>query len=779
MNKYGIMSILTVLLILFVINTDAQSITGKISEKNEQGNAIPLPGVNVHWLKTTAGTTTNENGEFELSTSGIKDFRLVVSYIGYRTDTIPARGLKHIDISLLRAESQLNTVEISGTTGSSFISELDPRKVQVITSKELTRAACCNLAESFETNSSVDVNYADALTGAKQIQLLGLSGVYSQIIMENVPLVRGLASSFGMGYIPGTWMESIQLSKGASSVLNGFESTTGQINVELKKPSRGNKLFLNTFVNHRGRMEFNADAARKVNERLSTMVLGHFSRFNQPFDNNNDKFMDQPLITTWNFMNRWEYTIPDKFCSQLGAKYLDENRIGGFTSFSPENFTRDTLGINDGTKSYGFKTRARRLESFWKNGIMFKDNDYKSLALIVSGIYHKQDGFFGLNEYDATQRSFNGNLLFQNIIGNHDHKFTTGLSFVYDNYSEAYSRRDFTYLYQVVGGDVDSNPDSLFTIYSMHDSTYVMDRKEIVPGAFFEYTFEMQEKLTLIAGARIDHHNTFKTFFTPRLHIRYKLTPSSTIRASAGKGYRTANIFAENYSIMASQRILHIGKNLDQENAWNMGVNYTNNFHLFKREAQIDLEFYRTSFLKQVIVDLDSLPADAFIYNLDGKSYSHVFQAHVSFEPLKNLTILGAFRFNDVKITEGEKLRKKAMVNSYKGLVTASYTTRYGKWKFDVTTQFNGKARIPDTKKMPALLQRPEYSQEYIQLLAQITRHFKQFEVYIGGENLTNFTQKDPVTEYWRPYHTHFDTSMVWGPIVGATVYGGVRYTIK
>ena len=761
------------------LQSRAQTVTGHVSEKDAQGKNNPLPGVNIYWIGSTNGTSTNAGGEFILSSKGVIDQRLVVSFVGYKTDTIRARGLEHIEINLAQANQQLNSVEIQGKTGSSFISGMDPHKIQVITGKELRRAACCNLAESFETNASVDVNYADAITGAKQIQMLGLSGVYSQIITENVPLVRGLGSSFGMGYIPGSWMEGIQLSKGASSVVNGFESTTGQINVELKKPATSEKFFLNLYGNQRGRAEVNIDAATKLNDRLSTMVMGHFSRFDNPTDANKDLFMDQPKLTTYNFMNRWDYMVPNHYVSRFGIKFIDEKRVGGYMNFNPDTYQQDTLGIRNATKTYGLQVHTQRLEGFWKNGIMFADKPDKSLALIVSGIYHKQDGFFGLNNYYGVQKSFYANLLYQNIIGNPHHKFTAGASFMYDNYDERYSRRDFTYLYQIAGLDKDSNPDSLFTIVSMHDTTYNMSRKEVVPGVFFEYTLNLNDKFTLIAGIRADHHNKFGTFYTPRMHLRYKITSATTLRASIGRGYRTANVFAENYSIMASQRVIHLAADLKQEEAWNMGVNVTQDFKLFGRDAQLDLEAYRTSFVHQVVVDLDSSPADVYFYNLEGKSYSDILQAQFTFEPVKNLSILAAWRFNDVHITEDGVLREKAMVNAYKGLVTASYTTKFGKWKFDLTSQFNGKARIPDTQKMPAALRRPGYSPAYIQLLAQVSRHFKKFDVYVGGENLTNYTQKDPITEGWRPYHTHFDTSMVWGPIVGATVYGGLRFSIK
>ena len=760
-------------------NVLAQTISGIVSARDAQGKPESLPGVNLHWAGTTKGTSTDASGKFRLSRNGIVNQQLVFSFMGYKTDTFDVKSQNYIDIIMSEASNELAIVVVNGNLGGTFISQLDPRKVQVITGKELKRAACCNLSESFETSSSVDVMYADAISGAKQIQMLGLSGVYSQIISENVPLLRGLGATFGLGYIPGPWMEAISVSKGASSVINGYESTTGLINVEYKKPAGSEKLFLNVFANQHGRLEANFNTGAKLTDRLSTMVLGHASTYQSPFDKNGDQFMDIPKITTYNFINRWDYDIPGKYDSRFLVKYLDETRTGGYMDFDPDTYAPEVEKISNLTETYGFQLKTKRLESFWKNGIILNDN--RSVAVIVSGIYHAQEGFFGVNKYEGTQKSLYGNLIFQDAIaGNDNHRITSGLSFIYDNYDEDYFRRDFRYLYQEIGmTDVVAPNDTLFTVSDYADTTYVMDRKEIVPGAYLEYNWTPVENLTLIGGIRADHHNKYGLFFTPRFHLRYKILPTTSLRASAGKGYRTANLFAENFSIMASQRIIHIGKNLKQEEAWNFGINLTHDFKLFGRDAQVDFEAYRTNFISQIITDFDSIPSDVFFYNLDGKSYANSYMAQITFLPVERLSVLAALRVSDVKTTINNELRQKQMVNRYKGILSLNYATKFDKWKFDLTTQFNGKARIPDTKNMPELLQRGEYSPSYIQLLAQVTRKFKLFEVYLGGENLTNFTQKDPVTEAFAPYHTHFDTSMVWGPLVGATVYAGFRYTLK
>lgn len=766
------------LFMCFPLLINAQSVSGTVFGIGDELKTA-IPGANIIWLGTIKGTSSASDGTFTLSTSGIRDKRLIVSYMGYKSDTIAVGKNGYYDIILQPAQQQLKAVEITARQSGSFISEIQTQKVQMIGSKELKRAACCNLSESFETGASVDVMYSDAITGAKQIQLLGLSGVYSQIITENVGLMRGLGGTFGLSYIPGSWMQSISVSKGASSVSNGFESITGIINVEYLKPAESEKLFINLYGNQHGRMEANVHSAVKFNDKFSTMVMAHADNQQYKFDANSDGFMDAPQLRTYNIVNRWDYEIPGKYDSRLFLKYLDENRTGGKMDFDKNNFDPSIEKINNLSETYGFNIRTKRFEGFWKNGIIFGHE--KSIALIISGIYHDQDGFFGFNKYNGIQKTFQANLLYSMHIDHAEkHSLNAGLSFISDDYTESFFRRDFTYLYQTLGvSDVTEPKDTLFTISKIHDSLYNLDRTETVPGAWAEYTFNPSEKFTFIAGLRYDIHSVEGGFFTPRIHLRYKPTKTLTIRASAGTGSRSANILTENYSAVSSQRNLIITEKLQREEAWNYGLSATQNLRLFDREASLDLEFFRTDFISQVIADFDSLPTAVFFYNLDGKSYAQSAMVQFSFEPVKNLTMLTAFRMSDVKTTINHVLREKPMVNRYKAILTTGYTTLNGKWMFDVTVQLNGRSRIPDTKKMPAALQRAEYSPVYPQLMAQITRKFKLIELYIGGENLTNFTQKDPITEAFAPYHTHFDTSMVWGPVLGTTIYAGLRFTMK
>ncbi|NVN94212.1 MAG: TonB-dependent receptor [Bacteroidetes bacterium] len=764
--------IIITILLIHAIATFAQNISGVVYEINDKKEKNPLIGINVYWMGTNIGTTTNSEGKFQLSKSGITDYHLVLKMLSFKTDTLFIKNnVTRIEHQMKPESQTLQTFELK-ERNDSYISKLNARNVQVITTGELYKAACCNLSESFETNASVDVSYSDAITGARQIQLLGLSGIYSQIQTENIPSVRGMASTFGLNYIPGSWMESIQIAKGTSSVINGFESITGQINVEYKKPANSEKLFVNIYANNKARIETNVTSAFKLTDKLSTMLMLHTDNFNQKIDKNNDNFMDLPKLNTINIFNRWDYMNPGKFTSRFGIKYMEEHREGGTMDYDKNSFIIDTAKINKWTEPYGFSLTTRRGEVFWKNGIIFP-RPYTSLALIVNATNHEQKGYFGINNYYGRERTFYANLLFSSFIINKDHKFTSGLSYILDNFVENYDQTQFVYNYQFFGNS------DLFTVHNSVDYKYLLNREESIPGAFLEYTFTHKDKLAIIAGIRADHHNKYGMFYTPRLNIRYHFNELTVIRGSIGYGYRTANLISENLSLLASQRSFVFANDLKQEKALNFGVNFTKSFSLFGRNAEFDVDLYRTNFENQVIVDLERIPTVVYFYNLDGKSYSNSYQVQLSMEPLKSLTLLVAYRINDVKTTIDGVLLERPFVNKYKGLITLSYATRFDKWKFDFTTQFNGSARLPNQSLMPAKIKRADTTPEYVIFNAQITRKFKHFDVYLGGENLGNFTQTDPITEPFAPYHSHFDTTMTWGPVSGTTIYAGLRYTLK
>lgn len=719
----------------------AQHLSGKVYGVDSKKSREILVGVNVYWANTREGTVTDVKGHFHLEDGPARPHQIVFSFVGYRNDTILiTKGMAEVE-AVLNISAELEGVEVVERAATTFISRKDPIFTQVIGTGELQKAACCNLSESFETSASVDVNYSDAVSGAKQIKLLGLAGKYSLIQTENIPNLRGLGNTFGLNYIPGPWMESIQVSKGAASVKNGYESTTGQINIEYKKPGSEEKLHINSYVNDAGKLEGNANLRWKVNEKLSSMFFLHSEHMSNKIDKNKDGFLDLPLLNQVNFMNRWEYSKPGKRHIQLGIKVLDEQREAGQASFYENN-----KSLND--SSYQIMINTRRYEIFSKNGFIFQNRPGTSIGIIASLIYHDQESKYGFTEFDGTQYSGYLNAMYESYLWNTTHIIKMGFSTSYDKYEELFK----------------GLPSS---------------REEIVPGVFSEYSFSPTEKFTFLAGLRADFHNIYGDFLTPRLHLRYAPDEKLIFRASAGKGYRTPYLIAENPWILASSRELVVLEETAMEEAWNYGVNISKYVDLLGRELRISLDAYRTDFQDQLIVDLDRDEHRIYAYNLIGRSFANSIQLEAHYEILRNLEMTLAMRINDVRVTTDGTLQEKPLVDKYKALLNLSWQSAMKRWQADLTAQFNGPARLPSTSTNPLAYQRGEESPSYTMILGQLTHYFKVWSVYLGVENLLDYVQKNPIIAADQPYSSYFDAASSWGPIHGRKVYAGFRYTLK
>ncbi len=728
--------IIGIYLIFLTASINAQDLKGRIMEKNEKGEITPIAGANIYWAGINIGTTTDSKGEFKLKREN--SHMLVISFVGFKSDTLHIENDQDFIEHSLVQEAYLEDLTVKGYSSGAHFQRLSTLQAQVVTKNELQKAACCNLSESFVTNASVDVSYSDAVTGAKQIQLLGLAGTYTQLQAENIPILRGLGSTFGLNFVPGSWMESIQISKGTASVANGYESITGQINIEYKKPIGEEKLFVNMYSNDEGMSEVNANYGFNVTDKLSSMVLVHGEYSQNRTDHNMDSFLDHPLVRQYNIFNRWNYH-GDKFESQYGIKYLNEERVAGNVKYN----AGDVISTSN---PFGIDVNISRLETFSKMGYIF-DRAETSIGFINSVSHHDQKSQFGLKSYNANQLSYNSNFIFITYIGTTNHSIKTGLSLNYDDYNEKLNAIN-------------------------------LDRREIVPGSYLEYTYKFLEKFTFMSGIRYDYHNKYKGFITPRSHIRYQPFEQLTLRGSIGKGFRSANIISENSYLLASSRNIIISETPKMEEALNTGLNITQRYKLNGRELTISTDYYRTDFNNQIVVDMNKDVNSIYFYNLKGKSYSNSFQVEVSYQPFERFDVTAAWRLNDVKTTINGKLEQKPLLSKYKGLISLGYKTPLKKWQFDYSVQFNGGGNMPDMSGYPADLQHESSFAPYAIMNAQITKYFRKFEVYIGGENLTGFMQKNPIISPEDPYSPYFDASMVWGPLSGRRIYAGIRMTI-
>ncbi len=727
---------------------DLSIIEGNVYGLDDDGKKFPLIGANISIDNKGKGAVTNFEGFFKLDNPD-KHEDITISYIGFNDKTVKLTSNGILDITLSSGH-QLDEVVINyrrKTTEVSFVKTLN---VENITRQELTKAACCNLSESFETNPTVDVSFTDAITGTRQIKMLGLAGPYVQITRELMPDVRAMSSIYGLSLTPGPWVQSIQLIKGAGSVVNGFESLTGQINVELKKPEAGERLHVNGYFNEGSRMELNVNTRKSFSEKLSTGFLIHGKRMGHGNDRNNDGFLDMLLEKDLIAINRWKWNGNKGWTGQFGIKgaYLDHS--GG----SHAHFEGSSTDHQNHWKMY---MTLKRLDFWLKTGNVFPNNPTRSVGFQFNAIYHDQNSEFGFNKYDNLQKSVYANLIFQQIFEDPFHALKAGMSFQYDDIEEFVAKSGAGFF----------------------------ERRESVSGAFVEYSYNDERKLAIVPGIRIDHHNNYGLFVTPRINIKYNLAEKSVIRLNAGRGQRTASIFSENLGLFSTNRQIVIDQTptenpygLDAEVAWNYGINWTQSFPVSEKEIILSMDVYRTQFENQIVVDYEN-PREVSFYNLDGKSYSNSFQIKLDYELIPNFDIRLAYRLFDVKSSYQSELKTKPLVSKHRAFINMAYTTKKD-WSFDLTFNWKGQQRITDTSSNPEIYRRPDMSPDYILANAQISKKWgEKFEIYLGGENLFDYQQQDAIIASEDPFGQYFDGSMVYAPLFGKNIYIGFRYNLE
>lgn len=747
-------------------------IAGVIVEETVKGKIQPVAGATVKSLHSGESFITDSTGVFRFQST--LPAPVVISYIAFSPDTVTITNTNLLTVTLRNtAAVDLKAITITSKRRPAYLSVNSAYNTLTLGAAELSKAACCNLSESFETSPSVDVSYSDAVTGIRQIQLLGLSGIYTQLLTENVPELKGLPGSYGLTFIPGPWIESIQVTKGIGSVANGYESIAGQINIEEKKPDNPDRLLVNTYANSMGRLEANINLTQRLNDRWSTALLTHTDAVAWNHDRNRDGFVDMPGGRQFNIINRWKYMNNSGWIGQFAVKALSDKRYAGQrgSHHGSDNGSGDHYLVDMNTEQLTFTGKL---------GYVFPQHKYKSMGLILSGNVYNNQSAYGINTYAGKQKNVYANFIYQSIIATTAHKYRTGLSFSNENYREVYIADHSEHT-----GDTDQPGGHNHTVPGASGETSIFARNEITPGAFFEYTYTAPFHLSVIAGVRADHHNYFGWITTPRLNLKYDFSESTNVRISAGSGYRIANILAENAAVFVSSREFKImnathdyGYGLDPEKAWTAGINFLHSFKLYQRPGIVSIDAYRTSFISQTVVDYDANPQAVYFYNLDGKSHSNNVQVELNYELLKKLDVRVAYKWLDVKTYYWGEFLEKPLISKHRAFINLEYKAG-DQWKFDYTTQWYGPKRIPFTASNPAGLRLDDYSPAYIQVSAQATRKLNdKWEIYMGGENLTGYRQKDPILDAANPFSRYFDGSLVWGPITGRMVYAGARFIL-
>lgn len=733
------------LLFLFSLNYSHSQIEG-IVYGFENNNRMVLPWVQIKSLNTKSIFTTAADGSFSIDLNNKYPDTLLFSFIGYYNDTIIVdKKFEKISLEItLYSDQILEEVVVSAKKKDYGIIKMKTLNIETIGEGEIRKAACCNLSESFQTNTSVDVTITDAVSGAKKIQMMGIDGVYTQIQFENTPYLRGLESSFGLSSIPGTWIESIQITKGTGSVVNGYESMAGLINLEFKKPDKMEKLYFNMYANNFGRAEINADGSYIVNKKLTGAYFVHGATFGTEVDQNKDGFRDLNLSKNVSILNRWKYQ-GERMVAHFGINTYYQGKIGGQVGYFPS--TPSSL--------YGVNIDSKHIDAFAKTGFLFRDKTSRSFGVIYNLKYQETDALFGIRSFTGVEKRGYINTIFEDQIVNSNHIIKTGFSLVYSDISQ-----------------------KLDSVVSIAYIPLNISRVEIIPGYYTEYTMT-QTRLTTVMGARIDYHNLYGVQFSPRFYGKYKITENIDLRFTGGRGFRTANILIDNISLLASSRKWIIDPKITPEISWNYGASISYDFFIKKRKNTLNIDFYRTQFVNQMVIDRDVSFQAIYFNNLQGQSFSNVLQTELNLALTKTVDFRLTYKLMDVEAPFNNVVTQQVMVQKHRWLTNLSYKSQNKKWEANITGVLNGKMRMKMTSFTYGAKTFDSQTSIYPTVNAQVTYIYKKWDFYLGGENLTNYTLKNVIVDAQNPFESYFDATMVWAPINGITVYGGIRYKLK
>jgi hypothetical protein len=700
-------------------------------------DTLALNGAKIKLLQAKKATFSDSEGKFELYLGKRFPDTLVVLSAGYRPDTILLSEKDRFGaISIVLFSDQLQPEVLVERKAGNGTMKISIAQVERISNGELRRAACCNLSESFETNASVDVNLTDAVSGARKIQLLGLDGVYTQFQLENVPFLRGLETAFGMQSFSGIWLDGIQISKGTGSVVNGHESMAGLINLTVKNPFESERFLVNVYGNRFGRGEMNAILSNKINERWATSLLLNGAVNQTVIDENRDGFLDLPQFKNVSALNKWQFN-GERMEAQFSVYGYYDDRFAGQSPFSPA------------LVPFHMALTNQHLEATAKTGF-FGSHSGESLGIINHVKVHRTGGYFGGNAIGG-----------QRISSGEEKRY-----FVSINYDRSSADGKHT---------LKSGASTTLLNITQQAGISILQRTELTTGPFAEYSL-LLNRLSVQSGVRLDFHSLFGWFFVPRIHAKYALTPKTDLRITGGKGWRVPNFLIENNSLMASNRawVLPL-EGVLPEISWNVGGSIASEFQLFKRKATLTIDGYYTWFERQLNIDRDISQAAIVFSYIENQSTALACQAEIDWVLSKQFNLRGAYKFLSVQSIYDGTMQQQTMIPTHRFLFTTSWTSKNKRLQADLTANIVGPMRMPHNHSAAEMA----FSPWYPYLFGQVSYQWKQIKAYIGIENILNVKQANPIISAQDPQDPSFDATMVWGPITGINVYGGITYSLK
>lgn len=689
---------------------------------NEKGEGLAFSKIMMIGNGSQESILSDSLGYFSLSEANLNQ-QIVIDAFGYQLDTFNVVALD--SKYKLSSVTDLETLTVSKKKKGSSIMFAKTIQTENITEKELYKAACCNLAESFETNPAVDASFSDGATGTKTIKLLGLGGKYALLSVENMPRIRGNNLYNGLAAIPGSWVESIQILKGNSSVSNGFEGMSGQINTQLKGLDHAKSIQeINSYVNSLGRYELNGINQIVHTDKLKSAILWNHSSWANKIDQNNDGFYEMPGSNQQNLLLRTKFSPSNKIHNQINLSYNRSEKNGG------SDLYKFNLNLNE--QNYGL---------FGKSGIVLNDPG-KSIGLQYSYNEYAFNGKIGNKSIDSKSEELYLNLMHQSYINNTNHGIKMGVSYLKEKLND-----------EVVYDDV--------------DSSYYRFSRSII-GAFIEYTGTLSDKDQLTVGLRTDAYgNDF--YLLPRLNYKHSFNNNLVYRLGAGRAIKSNYFLAENYgSMINNRRVYGLGNLIDPEDSYSLFNSVWYKFKIGYREASLLVEHHYQDFNNRYLAHYQD---NALVIKQHKKATNQSFLVQFNYEVFPGFDLKVAYKYNEQKAEDlGFNQNNLWLLPKNRSFINMSYETR-DNWIFNATLNRIGRQFLP-----PVNLSDIPVNNEitaFYKLGAQISKTHKRWRAYLGVENALNVRQEN----VWFGIESDSpEASISYLPPIGTVIHFGINY---
>ncbi|MDO5978659.1 TonB-dependent receptor [Flavivirga spongiicola] len=735
-------------LIIFFISilsftVNAQNITGKtISD----GSALPY--VNIYLKSTQKGAVSNDDGSFKINNIDAGTYTIIASFTGYQTQkktiTISSNDVV-VDFNLPESEL-LEEVVVTGTLKA--VSRLEsPVPVEVYSPAFLKKNPTPNIFEALQNVNGVRPQINCNVCNTGDIHINGLEGPYTLVLIDGMPIVSGLSTVYGLSGIPNSLIEQIEIVKGPASSLYGSEAVGGLINIITKLPENAPRFFADSYATGWGEVNLDLGFKTKVGNKANLLFGTNYFNYNNPIDNNGDNFTDLTLQNRISAFQKWDFKRDENRLFSLAGRYFYEDRWGGEMQWNPS--------YRGGDQVYGESIYTSRFEFLGKYQLPMTEK----VLFQFSYTDHDQNSVYGNVPYLAQQRIGFGQFTWDKSLKNHDLLF--GVAARYNYYNDSTPA--------TVGAD-----------------------EVVIPSLFAQDEIKLNDKNTILLGARYDYDKRHGNIFTPRIAYKFKPTSDDIFRVNAGTGFRVVNIFTEEHAALTGARDVIITEELKPERSYNVNINYLKKFYT-KSGAIIGLDAsaWYTHFTNLITPDYDTNPNQIIYDNLNGKAITKGVSVNLDAIIASGVKVLIGGTLQDVSQTENGIKQRQILTERFTGTWAASYKSYKYNLTLDYTGNIYGPMRLPTLGEFdPRRKNSPLWSIQNIQLTYD---GLANFEIYGGVKNLLNWTPNkgnpfiisrandpfDKTLDENDPTDLPFDPSYVYGPNQGIRAFFGMRYSFK